>query len=47
VNFLGDEGQARARAAYGDEKYARLAALKRRWDPAKVFPRNQNIAPGA
>jgi hypothetical protein len=28
VNFLGEEGAARVRSAYGNEKYLRLAAVK-------------------
>jgi FAD/FMN-containing dehydrogenase len=46
VNFLMDEGEDRVREAYGAEKYERLKALKRRWDPANVFSSNQNIPPG-
>jgi FAD/FMN-containing dehydrogenase len=46
VNFLGDEGQERVRAAYGEERYARLVALKRAHDPDNVFRLNQNIDPG-
>jgi hypothetical protein len=46
VNFLGDEGADRVRAAYGAEKYERLVELKTRWDPTNVFRSNQNIAPG-
>jgi Berberine and berberine like len=47
VNFLGDEGHTRIRAAYGEEKYVRLQAVKRRWDPENVFHRNQNVTPVA
>jgi FAD/FMN-containing dehydrogenase len=45
VNFLGNEGEARVRAAYDPGKYERLVALKDRYDPAKFFRLNQNIKP--
>ena len=45
VNFLMDEGEERIREAYGAEKYARLKALKRRYDPDNFFRLNQNIPP--
>lgn len=44
VNYLGDEGEARVRAAYGDN-YARLVALKNKYDPTNFFRLNQNIGP--
>jgi FAD/FMN-containing dehydrogenase len=47
VNFLAgdEEGQERIRDAYGAQKYERLQALKREWDPDNFFRNNQNIPP--
>jgi FAD/FMN-containing dehydrogenase len=45
VNFMGEEGQDRVRAAYGEEKYKKLAELKKKYDPSNVFHMNQNIKP--
>src|SRR5262249_11310404 len=42
VNFLGEEGDERVRAAYGDN-YQRLVAAKQRYDPTNLFRVNQNI----
>ena len=45
VNYLGgDEGADGIQAAYG-AKLARLAALKRKFDPTNLFRMNQNILP--
>src|SRR5215216_758480 len=45
VNFLMDEGEERIRQAYGADKYERLKALKRTYDPTNFFRLNQNIPP--
>ena len=45
VNFVGDEGPARARAAYPGETWDRLRQVKRAYDPENLFRLNQNIPP--
>jgi len=46
VNFLTEEETARIGAAYGPN-YARLVAVKDRYDPQNLFRHNQNIKPSA
>ena len=46
VNFLGDEGEERIRAAYPGPTWDRLVEIKRRYDPTNLFRLNQNIPPG-
>jgi FAD/FMN-containing dehydrogenase len=46
MNYMqADEPIERVRAAFGDEAFGRLQALKRRYDPDNVLHRNQNIPP--
>jgi len=45
LNYIGDEGQDRVDAAFGDTKLARLRALKTKWDPENLFRHNHNIRP--
>jgi hypothetical protein len=46
LNFMdNNEGEARIRAAYGETKFARLAELKKKYDPGNLFRLNQNIPP--
>jgi hypothetical protein len=48
VNSLNaDDGQRGVRRAYPAAKLARLAALKKTWDPTNAFHLNQNIKPAA
>jgi FAD/FMN-containing dehydrogenase len=44
VNFIGEEGQERVQASYRDN-YARLAQIKKKYDPTNLFRLNQNIRP--
>ncbi len=44
VNMMMDEGEDRVRASYRDN-YARLAQIKRTYDPENLFRVNQNIKP--
>jgi hypothetical protein len=45
VNYLGDEGEERVRSAYSPATYARLSALKKKYDSANLFRPSQNIKP--
>jgi hypothetical protein len=45
VNFLGEEGPDRIRAAYPGSTWDRLVAVKTRYDPTNLFHLNQNIPP--
>jgi FAD/FMN-containing dehydrogenase len=45
LNFIGEEGGAREIAGYGRDNYARLAQVKRQYDPDNVFHLNNNIRP--
>src|SRR5215471_9509212 len=45
LNMLDEDGVDRVAAAYGPEKFAKLQALKAKWDPANLFCHNQNIPP--
>jgi len=45
VNFLGDEGADRVRAAYPVPTWDRLVAVKTKYDPQNLFRLNQNVPP--
>ena len=44
VNYLEEEGDTKARSAYGPN-YERLVALKNKYDPTNLFRLNANIVP--
>ena len=46
VNFMPNDERDRVQAAYGPN-FARLAAIKAKWDPTNLFRMNQNIEPAA
>lgn len=47
ANGNSDVGPDESRRIYGEAKIARLAALKREWDPDNAFHVNPNVAPTA
>lgn len=45
LNFEPGTTVSDVKAGYGEDKYARLVALKDEWDPTNLFRANHNIAP--
>jgi hypothetical protein len=45
IAHIGAAGLERVRAAFGPDAFARLQALKSRYDPNNALRRNQNIPP--
>ncbi|MCZ7557630.1 MAG: FAD-binding oxidoreductase [Bacteroidia bacterium] len=45
LNFIGEEGEERIIASFGEENYRRLAGVKATYDPENLFRLNQNIKP--
>jgi FAD/FMN-containing dehydrogenase len=47
VNFVSDDAGERIRAAYSDQQWRRLTALKSKYDRSNFFRMNANIPPNA
>jgi FAD/FMN-containing dehydrogenase len=45
LNFIGEEGEDRIVAGFGEENYKRLVQIKSLYDPDNVFHLNHNIKP--
>jgi hypothetical protein len=45
VNFTSDDANERVRQAYNENQWARLTALKAKYDPTNFFRMNANIPP--
>jgi FAD/FMN-containing dehydrogenase len=47
LNFVADESLSRVAASFGPEKWARLQAIKAKWDQENLFRHNQNTQPAS